>query len=83
MTNNLANEIAAKVAVLPIEKQREVLQMVESLVESRVQEFAPQPRRRLLGSLEHLSIRLTDEDIQAARCEMWGEYMRKDFTQRF
>ena len=79
MSNNLANEIAAKVAVLPIEKQREVLQMVESLVESTTHESAPQPqRRRLLGSLEHLNIKLTDADIQEARREMWGEYMRED-----
>ena len=79
MASNIPNEIAAKVAILPIEKQREVLQIVESLVESTVQESAPQPRRRrLLGSLEYLNIKLTDEDIQEARREMWGEYMRGD-----
>ncbi len=72
MSNNLANEIAAKVAILPVEKQREVLQMVESLVESTTHGSQPQ-RRRLLGSLEHLNITLTDADIQEARREMWGE----------
>ncbi len=73
MAGNIANEIAAKVAILPLEKQREVLQMVESLVESTMQESVPEPqRRRLLGSLEHLNIKLTDEDIQEARREMWG-----------
>lgn len=34
MASNIANEIAAKVSSLPLEKQREVLQIVESLVES-------------------------------------------------
>ncbi len=72
MSNNLANEIAAKVAILPVE-QREVLHMVESLVESTTHGSQPQ-RRRLLGSLEHLNIKLTDADIQEARREMWGEY---------
>ncbi|MBA2646485.1 MAG: hypothetical protein H0U81_06775 [Pyrinomonadaceae bacterium] len=79
MASSIANEIAAKVSSLPLEKQRKVLQIVESLVESTVQEPAPQPQRRnLLGSLEHLNIKLTAEDIQAVRREMWGEYMRED-----
>ncbi len=78
MASNIANEIAAKVASLPVEKQRDVLQVVESLLENTVQEPAPQNRRHLLGSLEHLNITLTDEDIQEARREMWGEYMRED-----
>ena len=79
MASSIANEIAAKVSSLPLEKQRKVLQIVESLVESTVQEPAPQPQHRnLLGSLEHLNIKLTAEDIQAVRREMWGEYMRED-----
>lgn len=79
MANDLTNEIAAKVAILPLEKQREVLQVVESLVENTAQESAQKSqRRRLLGSLEHLNIKLNDEDIRAARHEMWGEYMRED-----
>ncbi|MGH9899404.1 MAG: hypothetical protein ACRD4L_11215 [Pyrinomonadaceae bacterium] len=79
MASNPANEIATIVASLPIEKQREVLQVIESLVENTAQETAPQTERRhLLGSLEHLNITLTDEDIKEARHEMWGEYMRED-----
>ncbi len=79
MPSSIANEIAAKVSSLPLEKQRKVLQIVESLVESTAQESASQPqRRRLLGSMEHLNIKLTAEDIQAVRREMWGEYMRED-----
>jgi hypothetical protein len=79
MAENLANAIAARVAVLPLEKQREVLQMVESLVENTAQKSAQQSqRRRLLGTLEHLKVRLTDEEIREARREMWGEYMRED-----
>lgn len=79
MASNLANEIAAKVASLPIEKQRDVLQVVESLLKNTEQETTPQvQRRRLMGDLEHLNVRLTDEDIKEARREMWGEYMRED-----
>jgi hypothetical protein len=79
MANDLAHEIAAKVAILPLEKQREVLQMVESLVKHTTQESAQQPsRRRLLGSLEHLNIKLTGDDVREARREMWGEYMSED-----
>lgn len=80
MASNIANEIAAKVSSLPLEKQREALQMIESLVESATQRDAPQaPRRRLMGDLEHLNVRLTEEDIHEARREMWRGYMREDF----
>lgn len=77
MASNLTNEIATKVASLPVEQQREVLQVVESLIERTAQETTLPQRRRLLGSLEYLNITLTDEDIQDARREMWGEYMRE------
>ena len=72
MESNIANEIAAKVSSLPLEKQREVLQMVGSLVEQATQDAALKaPRRRLMGDLEHLNVHLTEEDIHAARREMW------------
>lgn len=75
MASKIANEIAAKVASLPLERQREVLQIVESLVESAKRDTAPQvPRRRLMGDLEHLNVHLTEEDIHEARREMWGGY---------
>ena len=78
MASNIASEVAAKVASLPPEKQNEVLRIVESLVEATARDNASQaPRRKLLGSLEHLNITLTEDDIQAARREMWGEYIRE------
>ena len=64
MASDIASEVAAKVASLPLEKQSEVLRMVESLVEATARDNASKAQRRtLLGSLEHLSITLTDDDI--------------------
>ncbi|MGH9915418.1 MAG: hypothetical protein ACRD63_09055 [Pyrinomonadaceae bacterium] len=71
MASNIASEVAAKVASLPLEKQNEVLRLVESLVETTARDKASQvQRRRLLGSLEHLNITLSDDDIREARREM-------------
>lgn len=75
MATNLADEIAAKAAALPIEKQHNILQIVESLIESTAQESASHsPRHQLMGSLEHLNIKLAGNDVQEARGEMWGNY---------
>ncbi len=79
MASNIANEIAAKVSSLPLEKQREALQIIESLVKSEKQDATAQvPRRRLMGDLEHLNVHLTEDDIHEARREMWRGYMRED-----
>jgi hypothetical protein len=79
MESSIAQEIAAKIASLPIHMQAEVLRIVDSLVETAaVDSTSPVERRRLFGSLEHLHIKLTDDDIKQARREMWGEYMRED-----
>lgn len=79
MESNIAQEIAAKIASLPIDKQAEVLQIVDSLVEGAAVDSAPPvQRRRLFGSLEHLNITLTSDEIREARREMWGKYVGGD-----
>lgn len=79
MESSIVQEIAAKIASLPIHKQAEVLQIVESLVKTAAVDSAlPAQRRRLFGSLEPLNITLTDDEIREARREMWGEYLGED-----
>ncbi len=60
-----------KVKALPINRQQEVLDFAEFLA---LKEAQPQPRRSLKGALSHLHIRVTEEDIRAARNEMWRGY---------
>ncbi len=77
MSTNLVEEIAAKAATLPIEQQREVLQVVESLAALSIK--GKLPRRKLKGDLAHLGSSVTSEDIEEARREMWRGYMGEDF----
>lgn len=70
MSSNLIDEIAAEAASLPIEQQQQVLKMVKSLASRK-----NAPRRSVFGDLEHLGVRVTDEDIEEARREMWRGYM--------
>ncbi len=76
MSTNLVEEIAAKAATLPIEQQREVLQVVESLAALSIK--GKPLRRKLKGDLAHLGSSVTSEDIEEARREMWRGYMGED-----
>lgn len=63
--------IMAKVKVLPPNLKEEALHFVEFL-ETKIK---PQTQRKSLkGSLSHLNIKITDEDIREARNEMWRGY---------
>ncbi len=73
MSTNLVDEIAAESASLPIEQQQ-VLEIVKSLASRMI---VP-PRRSVFGDLEHLGVRVTSEDIEEARREMWRGYMGND-----
>jgi len=73
MSTNLVDEIAAEAASLPIEQQQ-VLEIVRSLASRMI---VP-PRRSVFGDLEHLGVRVTSEDIEEARREMWRSYMGND-----
>ena len=77
MSTNLADEVKLKMTMLPIEKQQQVLDFVEFVLQKN--EVAPAvPRKRLKGSLAHLGSSITSEDIDEARREMWRGYMSGD-----
>ena len=65
--------VLEKLRELPPEKQKEVLEFVESL-----KPFGGtiKPLRSLEGLLEDLNIDITEEDIAEARREMWGNFPR-------
>jgi hypothetical protein len=67
----IEQSVVETLKALPPEKQQKVLDFARSL---RRQGMAGQPRRSLKGALAHLNIRLTSEDIDEARREMWGRY---------
>lgn len=68
--------VLEKLRELPLERQQEVLDFVESLQ----QKGEPKrPRRSLMGLWADLDMRVTDEDIAEARRDMWGNFPRDDF----
>ena len=79
MASNIAKEIAAKVAELPPERQREALALIEQLAARTTPSRPPVPRaeRKLKGATAQGSS-VSDAEIREARREMWGEYMGED-----
>lgn len=69
----IEQQVIEKLRELPLEKQREVLDFVESIKEKN---GAGKPRRSLLGLWSDLNIHITEEDIREARREMWGNFLR-------
>ncbi len=60
--------IFAKIKVLPPSLKEEALHFVEFL-ETKIK---PQTERKSLkGSLSHLNVKISDDDIREARNEMW------------
>ena len=81
MATNLTEEIAAKVSMLPPERQREALSLIEQLAarsEARVS-TVPRAERKLKGATAQ-GRSISSEEILESRREMWGEYMREDET---
>lgn len=68
--------VLEKLRVLPPDKQKEVLDFVEFLGQKQL--AAKHPRRKWIGSASDLCVELTEEDIAAARHEMWGNFPRED-----
>ena len=58
---------------LPVGKQEEVLDFVQFL---KAKQAKRKPRRSLKGSLAHLNIKWTEEDMRQARNEMWRGYTK-------
>ena len=69
----IEQQVLEKLRDLPPEKQKEVLVFVESL---KKEDDKPQPRRSLRGLWADLNINITEEDIAAARREMWSNFPR-------
>jgi hypothetical protein len=81
MATNLSEEIAAKVSLLPPERQREALSLIEQLAARTTPSGSSQPRagRQLKGATAQ-GQSISSEEILESRREMWGEYMREDET---
>jgi len=79
MATNLTEEIAAKVSLLPPERQREALSLIEQLASREKPPVSSQPRaeRKLKGATAQ-GRSVSSEEILESRREMWGEYMRED-----
>ncbi len=81
---NFVETIADKAQALPLELQREVLSFVEfKLQQSNGQTNGAAAHERPLrpsnlGSLAHLGITVTDEDIAEVRREMWANFPREE-----
>ena len=60
-----------KFKVLPAHRKQELLDYAKTLEQK---EAESQPRRSLKGSLVHLNIDLSEEDMREARNEMWRGY---------
>ena len=65
--------VLEKLRGLPPEKQKEVLEFVESL---KPVGGTKKPLRSLEGLWADLDIDITEEDIAEARREMWGNFPR-------
>ena len=79
MATNLTEEIAAKVSLLPPERQREALSLIEQLAARAAPRVSPLPRaeRKLKGATAR-GRSISSEEILESRREMWGEDMRED-----
>ncbi len=69
----IEQQLLEKLRDLPPEKQKEVLEFVDSL---REKNGSRKPRRNLRGLWANLNIEITEEDIAKARREMWGNFPR-------
>lgn len=76
MATNLAKEIADKAAVLPIERQREVLALLEAMNAHTQPEIKRKPFKSVQGILQGEYPNL-EEDIAEMRREAWRNFPRE------
>jgi hypothetical protein len=69
----IEQQVLEKLRDLPPEKQKEVLDLVDSL---KALDNSKRPRRSLRGLWADLNIHVTEEDLAQARREMWGNFPR-------
>ncbi len=64
------DKVLEKLSGLPMDRKLEVLDFAEFL---ETKEQKPRNRRSVIGSLEHLDLHFTLEDLREARREMWPD----------
>jgi hypothetical protein len=69
----LTEMLVEKVRLLPVDKQRSVLDFVEYLIHKSTPKA---PRQSARGLWADLDVKVTDEDLARARREMWGNFPR-------
>jgi len=72
---SIEKSVLEKLLKLPVEKQKEVLDFVESLEKKSSPRH---PRHSLKGLWADLAVELSAEDFAEARREMWGGFPRED-----
>jgi hypothetical protein len=72
---SIEKSVLEKLLKLPLEKQKEVLDFVESLEKKS---SPRRPRRSLKGLWADLGVQISAEDLAEARREMWGGFPRED-----
>ena len=72
---SIEKSVLEKLLKLPTEKQREVLEFVESLQKATGPRV---PRRSLKGLWADLDVNISADDIAEMRREMWGGFPRED-----
>jgi hypothetical protein len=72
---SIEKSVLEKLLKLPVDKQKEVLDFVESLEKSAE---LRRSRRSLKGLWADLEVNISADDIDEARREMWGGFPRED-----
>lgn len=72
---SIEKSVLEKLLKLPLEKQKEVLDFVESLEKKS---SPRRPRRSLKGLWADLGVQISAEDLAEARRETWGGFPRED-----
>lgn len=72
---SIEKSVLEKLLKLPVDKQKEVLDFVETLEKKAA---SPRPCRSLKGLWADLGTDVSPEDIAEARREMWGGFPRGD-----
>lgn len=77
MATNLVKEIADKAAALPIERQREVLTLLEAMSANTQAETKNKPFKSVRGILKR-DLSHLEEDLMEVRREMWQNFPREE-----
>jgi hypothetical protein len=71
---SIEEKVVEKLQGLPPDKQKQVLEFVESLSEEN---GSPRSLKSLYGLWSDFSIEVSDQDIASARRDMWGNFPRE------